>query len=208
MKARLAKTSLLILACATLGPAIAAGPPAQAPRLNLTHSTALATPVTTEEAEVLIWMREEEKLARDIYLQLYDLWQNPVFKAIARSEQRHFDAIGSKVTLFALADPALPATGQFTNGDLQVAYDRLLAGGSESYVGALTAGATIEDMDIRDLQAALDETRNPVLQITYRNLLEGSRNHLRAFVTRLQALGVDYAPQYIDPVVFDAIIDF
>jgi hypothetical protein len=208
MKSRLAKTSLLILACTTLGPAIAAGPPTQAPRLNLSHYTALAPPVTTEETGVLMWMREEEKLARDVYLKLYDLWQKPVFKAIARSEQRHFDAIGAKITLFALVDPAFPAIGQFANGDLQVTYDQLLAIGSESYVGALMAGATIEDMDIRDLQTALEATQNPALQITYRNLLEGSRNHLRAFVTRLEALGVNYTPQYIDPVLFDAVIDF
>lgn len=198
--------SLLTLALAGL-PAFAAGPNPQAPRLLLNQTDAApATAIDSEEAGVLLWMREEEKLARDVYLTLYDRWQSRIFGNVAASEQRHFDAIGAKLRLFGLADPALTAIGQFSDQELQASYDALTASGSISYQQALVAGARIEDMDIRDLQAAIENTDNLALQRTYGNLLEGSKNHLRAFVSRLQDLGVDYTPQYIDPVLFDAIV--
>ena len=38
-------------------------------------------------------MREEEKLARDVYLTLYDIWGTPAFNNIASSEQTHMDAV-------------------------------------------------------------------------------------------------------------------
>jgi hypothetical protein len=105
-----------------------------------------------------------------------------------------------------LADPALPAVGQFANDELQTFYFSLLTTGSTSYIEALKVGATIEDMDIEDLMAAIEAMANPALRLTYSHLLEGSKNHLRTFVSRLSALGVDYVPQYIDQILFDAIV--
>ncbi len=163
-------------------------------------------PLTAEEVDDLLWMREEEKMARDVYLALYDRWQDRIFNNIARSEQRHFDAIGVKIAYFNLADPALPGIGLFANAELQLLHDSLLSTGGQSFVQALTAGARIEDRDITDLLAAIEATSNPALRSTYGNLLEGSKNHLRAFVGRLRVLGEDYTPQYIDRVLFDAIV--
>jgi hypothetical protein len=67
-------------------------------------------------------------------------------------------------------------------------------------------GATIEDKDIMDLVAAIKATNNLSLKTTYENLLEGSKNHLRAFVGLLRKQGMDYAPQFIDQALFDAIL--
>jgi hypothetical protein len=36
--------------------------------------------LTAEEQAGLIWMREEEKLAHDVYAALYDTWNTPIFK--------------------------------------------------------------------------------------------------------------------------------
>jgi hypothetical protein len=163
-------------------------------------------PLGAEESATLLWMREEEKLARDVYLALHDRWQDRVFKNIASAEQRHFDALGAKIALFGLVDVALAAPGQFANAEFQEQYFSLLAAGSLSYGQALTVGATIEELDIRDLLAAGAATNNAVLRTTYGNLLDGAKNHLRAFVAGLQALGQDYAPQYLDAVLFDAIV--
>jgi hypothetical protein len=211
MKPSLLKTSLLVFALASL-PAAAGGPgfgpPAGAPRLLLNQAATVVAPLEADEAAVLLWMREEEKLARDVYQTLYGRWQSPVFRQIAASEQRHFDAIGAKLALFGLTDPALAAVGQFANAELQVLFDQLTATGLQTYGQALAAGALIEETDIRDLQAALDDTDNTVLRLTYGHLLDASKNHLRAFVARLQDIGIDYLPQVLDPLVFDAIVDF
>ncbi|MBK7815457.1 MAG: DUF2202 domain-containing protein [Rhodocyclaceae bacterium] len=209
MKTRIAVPLLAILLAGTSMAAIGAGPAGNAMRINpaVTVKQAFAyVPLSTEEANTLRWMREEEKLARDVYLAMYDIWQAPEFRNIARSEQRHFEAIGAKLVLFAVADPALPAAGQFANPELRSLYASLVEGGSTSYAGALRAGAMIEDLDIADLFQAIAETANPALKLIYNNLVEGSKNHLRAFVGRLEALGETYEPQYIDPVLFDAII--
>jgi hypothetical protein len=165
-----------------------------------------AAVLSAEEASTLLWMREEEKLARDVYLTLDMQWNLVVLERIAVSEQRHFDALGGKIERYALTDPVLPGVGNFSDPELQSLYQDLLAMGFESSAQALVVGATIEDLDIFDLQRAIDETDEPDLKRTYGHLLEGSKHHLRAFVRELRALGLDYEPQYIDPLFFDAIV--
>lgn len=166
-----------------------------------------STPVLSiEEADTLLWTREEEKLARDVYLALDARWNDSVLQRIAASEQRHFDAMGDKIDQYALVDPALPGNGEFADAELQALYEELVATGLDSPTEALIVGATIEDMDIRDLQEAMDGTDEAVLKNVYGNLLEGSKNHLRAFVGRLRDLGVEYTPQYIDALLFDSIV--
>jgi len=206
MKIRSLITSLIILACAGTTPVIARGPNSPLTSLTGVQNQVTVAVLSAEEADTLLWMREEEKLARDIYLKLHQRWKKPVFQRIASSEQRHFEAIGNKIDLYGLIDPALPGLGQFTDAELQDTYDQLLMTGMTSYIKALTVGATIEDMDISDLQAAIEGTGDTALRNTYQNLLDGSKNHLRAFVQLLRGLGVDYTPQYIDALSFDAIV--
>lgn len=162
--------------------------------------------LTAEEQDNLLWMREEEKLARDVYKALYKTWRQRIFKNIARSEQKHMNAILKKIKKFNLDDPALPQPGQFSNATLQEMYDDLVFEGQQSYVQALTVGATIEDLDIRDLMVAIDNTKNLALKNTYQNLLEASKKHLRAFVRNLQKQGEVYTPQFISQDLYNAII--
>lgn len=198
--------SLILIACAAALPALAAGPNRTAPPRSAPRAALALPALSAAESDTLLWMREEEKVARDVYVKLYQRWKKPVFGRISTSEQRHFDAIGAKIDLQGLTDPALPAPGQFADQGLQAAYDELTATGLQSYSQALTVGATIEDMDIRDLQDAIAGTDDPALRRTYEHLMEGSKSHLRAFVGLLRGLGLDYAPQYIDELFFDAIV--
>ena len=204
MKQRTLITALAMTAAVTALPIM----PVQAASGPGTSTQNVVAAVTSTDAETLAWMREEEKLARDVYLNLYKRWKKPVFNNIAASEQRHFDAIGAKLDQFGLPDPALPGIGQFSNGELQALYDQLLAEGRKSYAKALWVGATIEDMDIRDLQAAIEATSVPSLKTTYGNLLEGSKNHLRSLVGLLTKTGISYEPQYTDPALYDAILGY
>lgn len=158
------------------------------------------------EVETLLWMREEEKLARDVYRRFFALWQDQVFANIATAEQRHFDAMGRQITLFGADDPALAFDGQFSNGELQSLHADLVMRGSISLAEAFKVGAAIEELDMRDLQAAIATSSNALMTTSYSHLLEGSKNHLRAFVLRLEWMGFDYQPQYLDPVFYDAVI--
>jgi hypothetical protein len=70
----------------------------------------------------------------------------------------------------------------------------------------LYAGATIEEIEMIDIQHAIDITTHRDLLRAYQNLLEGSKNHLRAFVRALAAQGITCVPQYISQELYDAII--
>lgn len=162
---------------------------------------------TLSEAEVdsLLFSREEEKLARDVYLAHADL--GIPFTNIAPAEQTHMDAIGTLLDRYGLADPAAgqPA-GVFVDPTLGELYATLMAKAAESPLAALEVGATIEEVDIRDLQNALPLIdQNDILNV-YDNLERGSRNHLRAFYAEIVAQGGSYTPQYLSQEAFDAIV--
>lgn len=169
------------------------------------------TPVTDLEDEViegLAFMREEEKLAHDVYLSLYDLWGMSVFSNIANSEQTHMDAILTLLDRYGIEDPAADLNmGEFTNPDLQALYDQLVAQGSQSLVEALRVGAAIEEIDILDLQEYLDQTDSADIQQVYSSLLQGSENHLRAFVSVLEQQAASYQFQFLSAGAFEAIVN-
>lgn len=165
--------------------------------------------LSAEEIHALTYMREEEKLARDIYLGMYDLWKVPVFNNISKAEQRHMDAVGCLLQKYQLTDPVSQnGIGVFQDADLQTLYNNLLAQGNTSLQAAYTVGATIEDLDIHDLLAHLDEPAvdNQDVVAVFGELNKGSRNHMRAFSGRLEGLGVTYVPQYITAEFYQTII--
>jgi hypothetical protein len=132
-------------------------------------------------------MREEEKLARDVYLTLYQKWGVATFNNIAGSETTHMAAIKTLLDRYGLADPAAgQPIGVFTNPDLQTLYNQLIAQGSQSLNATVQVGVTIEEVDIRDLQTRLASTTHADIKSVYNNLLRGSTNHLRAFTNQLQ----------------------
>ena len=186
-------------------PALAAGPAAKPCRPG--SSACQVQPLSAVEAATLTFMREEEKLARDIYLAMDQAWGLPPFGNIAVSEQKHMDAIKALLDKYRLADPALSEIGAFNDPELQQLYGNLLARGQVSYLEALQVGGLIEEVDIEDLENAIDATNHADLAQTYASLMCGSRNHLRAFAATIEARGVAYEAQYLDQEVVDAIID-
>jgi hypothetical protein len=164
-------------------------------------------PLTPQEEESLLFMREEEKLARDVYLYLYNIWGDKIFLNISDSEQQHTDAVLGLIEKYNLPDPAADTPmGEFDNLVLQGLYDLLTAQGTASLIDALIVGATIEDLDINDLHSQLLFIDNADITLVYENLLKGSRNHLRAFTGRLTDLGFEYVPVYISQEDYDAIV--
>ncbi|HSW32959.1 MAG TPA: DUF2202 domain-containing protein [Steroidobacteraceae bacterium] len=162
------------------------------PAVGTCTGTNVVGTLTDSEIATLKWMREEEKLARDIYTELNAYFPARIFTNIAAAEQRHFDALGKKLVLYGIDDPALPNVGDFADPALQAMHDELLAKGMVSYVEALKVGAAIEEADVADLQVAIDGTTSVPLQRTYSHLLTGSEHHLAAFIKLLAKAGVVY----------------
>ena len=161
------------------------------------------------EADGLSYMREEEKLARDVYLTLYDQWGVPIFQNIASSEQTHMDSVLMLLEQYGLPDPAAGMDiGEFSAPLFQGLYRDLVAQGSLSQADALKVGTTIEELDIVDLEERIAQTDNPSIIQIYGNLLAGSENHLRAFVSNLERqTGELYQPVYLDQDAYQAIIN-
>ena len=170
--------------------------------------TVTTDPLTQAEMDSLAFMREEEKLAHDVYVALYDLWGLPVFQNIAASEQTHTDTILGLLQMYNLPDPAAGnGAGVFTNTTLQNLYNQLISQGNQSLLEALRVGAAIEEIDIIDLQNRLAATVNYDISTAYQNLLAGSENHLRSYVSTLERqTGELYTPQYLSQEVYDAIM--
>src|SRR6056297_3003424 len=125
-------------------------------------SAIFAGALTAEDAEEVLWVREEEKLARDVYLTLYEQWGLTTFRSIADSVQKYMDAVKEELIIpYGLEDPVTTDTvGVFTNPELQAIYNQLLEKGSASIEVAVEIGIMIEDMDIFDLREAMDKTDN------------------------------------------------
>ncbi len=154
--------------------------------------------VSAREQNGLIYMREEEKLARDVYAYLFQVWNHRIFRNISRSENRHMEGIKVLLDKYGLPDPtADDIPGVFSNPELQALYHELTAQGSQSLEAALGIGALIEDLDIFDLQKHLKKTNNADIKTLYQNLMKGSRNHMRAFLGQLQRYGVNYVAKYL-----------
>ncbi len=161
------------------------------------------------ETASLLLMREEEKLARDVYLTLGEQYELNVFVNIPRAEQRHLDRVGELLAKYAIADPIGDDTvGSFQNQKLQKLYHELVAKGATSVTAALQVGATIEDLDLFDLETALrDVVDSDDIRQVYLNLAKGSRNHMRAFTSQLAAHDVTYQAQYISGEDYEAIVN-
>ncbi len=167
-----------------------------------------AADLSQEDIDEISWVREEEKLARDVYLTLSDMWGIRAFERIASSEQTHMDAIAEELIIpYGLEDPVTTdEVGVFSNPELQKLYDELVAKGSRSVEEAVLIGMTIEDMDIFDLQEAMDQSDNADLDTVFANLMNASGNHMIAFNRQAERLGLEYEPQYITEQELAAIL--
>lgn len=161
------------------------------------------------EKDSLRYMREEEKLAHDVYAVLAKQWgnQTQVFDRIGASEARHISAVGRLLQRHNIADPMQNSVqGRFENAKLQKLYDELTARGKTSLVEAFKVGALIEEIDILDLQKDAAKTNQPDIKMVYGNLLRGSEKHLRAFVRNLSQQNVQYQPVHMQIGDYQSIV--
>ncbi len=160
-------------------------------------TTNTSLPLSPEEEATLLAMRVEEKLAHDVYATFYDLWNMPIFLNISQSESQHTSSIAKLLSAYNIPDPVDDSQiGVFEDPEIQKLYTDLIAQGSVSLAEAYKVGATIEEMDIIDLEEALAETDNADLERVYSNLKNGSIHHLSAFSRAIEnQTGTDYIPR-------------
>ncbi len=163
--------------------------------------------LSKEEKEDLVFMYEEEKLAFDVYTTLSDKYAIPVFKNISKSEAYHMSMVLDLIKKYDLKDPSGKAKGDFKNKDIQKLYNDLTKKGAKSLIDALEVGATIEDVDIYDLERINSKTKNKDLNKLYKLLICGSENHMRAFTGHLKFRKASYTPQFLSQERFNSIIN-
>ena len=138
--------------------------------------------LTATERATLVRMRQEEKLARDVYLQLAQDSSLPALTRIAAAEQRHMDRIGALLERYGLPDPvAGMARGEYADPAFEVLYRDLVARGSTGDSAAVAVGLRIERLDIADLDEALSTAVRPDVVRVLTALRAGSMHHLAAF---------------------------
>ncbi len=174
---------------------------------NLSEEEALVNSVDSEEdINALLFMLEEEKLARDTYKYLDELWGIDQFANIKLSEQSHMNAVAKLLVQYNIEYTILP-DGEFNNEELQDFYNQFVEKGQIDRMNALEVGATIEDLDIVDLENYIKATSNVDIKIVFESLQCGSRNHLRSFVRGLENSGASYTPQFLTIENYNLIVN-
>lgn len=173
---------------------------------NDNNDNSVIIPLTQEEVNDLNFLREEEKLARDVYLFSYDKYQNSIFNSIAQSEQSHMNSVLNLMNKYGIPDSASSEIGVFNNSDLQALYTTLTTQSNISLIEALKVGATIEDLDINDIDDFIGNTTKSDLLNVYDNLTCGSKNHIRSYTSQLTSNGETYLPQFISSEYYNIIL--
>ena len=162
--------------------------------------------LTIEDKNALLFMLEEEKLARDTYEYLDELYGINQFSNIKLSEQSHMNAVAKLLEQYNIDYNILPY-GVFENEQIQGLYDQFVEKGQIDPMNALKVGATIEDLDIVDLEEFIEATSNTSMIAVFESLQCGSRNHLRSFVSVIENSNESYDPQFLSMEEYNEIID-
>jgi hypothetical protein len=141
-----------------------------------------ATPTVTATLKAqLIYIIQEEKLARDVYSALAKTTTINKFANITKSEQSHMDQLKVILMTYGIKDPTLDLkVGVFVDKKLTALYKTLMTKGALSSADAIAVGVLIEQTDIKDL-ALIKNVTQADIKLTLANLLKGSQNHLAAF---------------------------
>lgn len=231
---RIAVNGLLGIVIATAaGSVLAKGGRMAAVNADTTTDDYAVVVLDYNEQTHLAFMREEEKLARDVYMKLGAMYpDHPIFGKIDDSEQRHTDAVRAMIEKYGLEDPSTnDNVGVYTGDDygwyFTEKYHQLIERASISELDALYVGAFIEEldmMDIRQCPQVIVETDNGINDVAdcgqvytdnadvvnlYASLLDGSDSHLEAYVMNIeQYIGEgNYQAQVLPQEQVDELLD-
>jgi hypothetical protein len=143
--------------------------------------------MTEEQKDMLFFIYQEEKVARDVYITLGNIYTDETtFASIQLSEQRHIDSARGLCEKYGVSIESVDeeSVGNFVLPVLQELYDTCVAEGEKSLLDALKVGELIEITDIDDLEHASVGMPADVVNV-FENLKEGSLSHLDAFTAAI-----------------------
>ena len=216
----LAASLALLTACGggtDASSATTAPEPVTSPPATTSACPSTVTPLTQAEIDEALFMREEEKLARDVYQDLAAYWQAQagavpvvtIMSNIVKAEQTHMNNMKNVLLCYGLPDPisANEPSGVFLDPELAQLYTTLMTQGKTSQDAALKVGGLIEEVDIEDLQRSIEISQQAYTDQVYAALMCGSRNHLRGFAGELIKTQGKYTAQLLPQAEVDAIVN-
>lgn len=164
-------------------------------------------PLTTDEIEFIYAVREDEKLAHNLYI--YFVTQYPTARQLANignAEINHITTIERVFTYYEIDFPTLGQPGVFTDENRQAIYTRLTAQGSTLHE-AYQVMAALEEENIVIYSKVASELTNPNLQLIINNLAQSSENHFKVLVNQITAWGSIYTPTLLEASQYEEILD-
>ena len=163
------------------------GPTQQERIANPTKDALKVKQLDENQKEIIYSIYEEEKVARDVYITLGEMYfEENTFANIQLSEQAHMDAVRNLCVKYGIEIPDVDqAVGTFNIAEMGTLYDNFVNMGKSSILDALEVGKAIEIMDIADLGNALLNMPRDVQKVLT-NLISGSINHLDAFTIAIE----------------------
>ena len=138
--------------------------------------------LTPQEKKDLLFMYEEEKLAKDVYQTLGKMYPDMKVFNIYKAEINHNRAVANVLKHYNVELPSrVEEVGKFKNEKLQKLYNELVAKGKKSLKDALEVGIMIEVIDIKDLDEKIANAKSPDVIALFKFLRDGSYNHYNAF---------------------------
>lgn len=155
--------------------------------------------ITEEMKQGLLLMREEEKLAKDVYAYFASLYSVPAFTNITASETKHMSSVKILLDKYNITDPVKDdAIWVFTNPSFTTLYNELTTKGATSLTEALKIWIQIEELDIADIDKLLWQvSADSDIALVYNNLRAWSVNHLTSFIKNLEKQWETYVSIYL-----------
>lgn len=164
-------------------------------------------PLTESEAEGIKLIIEENKLARDLYIEFYEMWEYDTFNKVSISDALYMDKTKVALERFKINDPVEnDDKGVYESLYITKLYRDLLKKGKSDPFEAMRIGTTLEEMHIKDLNDLLENTSNDDLIELYTELKLGAISHIRAFYNLLKKNGLSYEAQFLSNEELRAIL--
>jgi len=161
--------------------------------------------LTADEIEFIYAVREDEKVARDLYFSFFGTFGLKPFENIGKAEDNHIKATEKLFDYYEIDYPALSENGKFENAIRQKLFDSLLLKGTPE-LEAFKVMAMLEESNIVEYGEVLKTIANPNIKIVIENLARASANHFKAAIRQITALGGTYTPALMTQEQYRAVI--